>query len=342
MKPIGVGVVIVLAFLILLSLAVVSLSAGSTWIAPNRWLTDICNDNLLSDAERTILWRLRLPRILAACLIGSYLAAGGVAFQGLFRNVLAEPFVIGASSGAALGVTLAIIFGMQATILGLGSTTVMALLGALAVVAVVLLIGSSLPAPSTVSLLLAGVVISSLCAALVAGLVIINQQKGGVILSWTMGSLADSHPAGLVAAVCVGMPGLFLLVFLCRALDAYSLGDITSQSLGLDVTWFRWLLIFAASLCTAAAVSVAGVIGFVGLIAPHLGRQFVGGRHIRVLPISMLLGAALLLAADLVARTVAAPAELPVGIVTAVVGSPAFLWLLLSSSRQGWHGEGNS
>jgi iron complex transport system permease protein len=315
--------------LVVLAVAgLLSLSVGAVAIAPTRWM-GLLWESELSVTERTILWELRLPRILTGGLVGGALACAGIGFQGLFRNSLAEPYVIGASSGAALGVTIVVVLGARAGLLGMGATSVAAMIGSLLIVSLVLLIGSTVPTSSTLTLLLAGVAISSLVNAIVSTLMMLNDQKAVVVLSWLMGSLATSHWGTVMTGTCVGIPGMVGLWFLSRALDAYTLGDVTARSLGLDPRRFRMLLIGSASISTASAVSSAGIVGFVGLISPHIARRIVGGKHAALIPLSACVGGTLMILADGVARTIIAPAELPVGIVTALVGGPFFLWLLL-------------
>ena len=321
-------VIYVLAGLTLLLVAALSLSLGETIVWPSQWLPMLFSDHEPS-SQYTIIRELRLPRVLSACLVGSALACAGAAFQGLFRNVLAEPYVIGASSGAALGVALAIVLGWQASYAGLGATAAMAMIGSLAVVGLVLAIGSAMKTSSTVTLLLAGIAISSLVNSMVSALMILNDQRAVAVLSWVMGSLAGTHWGSLAIAAAVGLPSILVICFLARALDAFSLGDATAQSLGLNVSLFRVVLVIAASLATASAVSIAGIIGFVGLVAPHIARQIVGTRHVAMIPLSIVVGAIMMMLADSLSRTIIAPAELPVGIITAIIGSPFFLWLLL-------------
>ncbi|WP_162006758.1 FecCD family ABC transporter permease [Roseimaritima sediminicola] len=318
---------------LLIVVAAASSLCGATAISPHTAIAALFDPSAADSTERVILLQLRLPRILAGALVGGCLAAAGVGFQGLFRNPLAEPFVIGASSGAALGVAVVIVAGWQATLWSLGATTLMAMLGSVAVVMTVLVIGALARTTSTISLLLAGVVISCMVNAVVSALMFLFDQKAVVILSWLMGSLASTHwPAALMVGVIGGL-GILGIAALARPLDAFTLGDTASQSLGLDLRRFRSLVIAAASMATAAAVAASGVIGFVGLISPHIARALVGPRHAVLIPMSVLVGAGLLVLADVVARTIIAPAELPVGIVTAILGCPFFLFLLLTDRR---------
>ncbi len=319
----------------LLALASVSMMIGPASLSLSD-LGDSLSGQLTSEHPSSIIfWQLRLPRIITACLVGSSLAIAGVAFQSLFRNPLAEPYVIGASSGAALGVALVAVSGWQVGMLGMGASAVAAMVGAIAVVLFVLALGSTGQFTSTVSMLLAGVVISSLVGSAVSLLMFWNDDKAMVILSWLMGSMASSQWNMLLSAGSLAFFGIVMIWMMSRSLDAYSLGDVTAHSLGLHLPRFRLCLIVAASLATAAAVASAGVVGFVGLIAPHISRRLVGNSHAVLIPISGLLGACLMLVADAIARVIVAPAELPVGIITSILGCPFFLTLLVVRSRQG-------
>lgn len=327
---------LLLASLLLLGLlSVVSLGIGPVTISFETiwdWLTQRSSDG--QQTEFTILTSLRLPRVLAALWIGAALAIAGVGFQCLFRNPLADPYVIGASSGAALGVAIAVIVGWRWSLLGVGPTSMFSMLGSIFTVGLVFVIGSANRGASSLTLLLAGVAISSLANALVSLLMFVHDgQKTMVILNWLLGSLAGSNWQSLPTLVVLSTFGMVWLWMMARQMDAYSLGDIASQSLGLDLSRLRLSVVFAASIATAAAVSTAGVIGFVGLIAPQIARLLIGTRHKLLIPMSGLLGATITLIADAIARTVVAPAELPVGILTAMLGGPFFLGLLLRRGR---------
>jgi iron complex transport system permease protein len=327
------GFRIAVAVGVMLGIAILSSLIGATSISPSALFSTALGQSTLDETDRTILLQLRFPRLVVAGLVGGSLAAAGVGFQGLFRNPLAEPYVIGASSGASLGVAIVVVSGLRASVFSIGATTLLAMIGAIAVVMLVLAIGALARSPSTMSLLLAGVVISSMVNAIVSALMFLYDQKAVVILSWVMGSLANSHWGTAMVAGAVGGTGMVLIGLLARPLDAFMLGDTASQSLGLDLRRFRRLIIGAASVATAGAVAASGVIGFVGLISPHIARVFVGPRHGVLIPMSICVGASLMLIADAIARTIIAPAELPVGIITAILGCPFFLWLLLRDRR---------
>ena len=328
-------VTFVTAFVLLLALAIVSLISGAVSISVYgvlQWIVGL-EAASLTETERTILTQLRLPRVVTACLVGGSLGIAGVGFQGLFRNPLADPYVIGASSGAGLGVTLAVVFGFQVSVMGLSGIAVSAVVGSLLAVAVVFGIGSVGRGSSVLTLLLAGVAVSSMINALASLLMYMNDDSVVVILAWLMGSLAGNDWSVVLATAVSSLVGFSILWSMSRPMDVFLLGDVTSQSLGLDLFRFRLLLVAGSSIATAAAVASAGIIGFVGLIAPHIARRVVGPRHLQLLPMSACVGAAIMLVADVVARTVVAPAELPVGILTALLGCPFFLFLLKSRSE---------
>ena len=319
-------------FALLLILAVISLVSGAVSISSVgvlQWLVGL-ETPLLSETERTILLQLRLPRVLTACLVGGSLGIAGVGFQGLFRNPLADPYVIGASSGAGLGVTLAVVLGFQASMMGLSGIAVAAVAGSLLAVACVFAIGSIGRGSSVLTLLLAGVAVSSMINAIASLLMYMNDDSVVVILAWLMGSLAGNDWNVVRATAVASFVGFGILWSMSRPMDVFLLGDVTSQSLGLNLFQFRILLVVGSSIATAAAVASAGVIGFVGLIAPHIARRLVGPRHLWLLPMSACVGASIMMVADVVARTLVAPAELPVGILTALLGCPFFLFLLKS------------
>lgn len=326
--------------ILLAAAAVVSLAIGAVPISAIgvfEWMLEWVaggDPASLSETERVIVAEMRLPRILTACLVGGGLGAAGVGFQGLFRNPLADPYVIGASSGAALGVTLTIVFGIHFSLLGLGAISLAALAGALAAVTIVYGIGSAGRGASTLSLLLAGVALSSMINAVVSLLMFLNDQQIVVIFGWLMGSLAGNSWAVVLATAVSTLFGGSMLWILSRPLDAMSLGEEAAASLGLRLLRLRLLVVTAASLATAAAVAAAGIIGFVGLIAPHIARPLVGARHVQLVPASALIGALILVLADDLSRWVVAPSELPVGIVTSLLGCPFFLFLLKSRRRQ--------
>ncbi len=316
---------------------VLSLGLGAVPMAPGRVLAALAIHTpwvgQVDAAEVTIIWDLRLARALLAALIGAGLAAAGAAFQGLFRNPLADPFVVGASGGAALGATLAITSGVRLAGAGFGPAPLAAFVGALLAVAVVYAVAEAGGQAPAVALLLAGAALSTILSAAVSLLMLLNDRALHEVFAWLMGGLSGRSWPHLWASGPYLLAGLGALWLLSRPLDALACGEETAQSLGLPLTRARGAVVAAASLTTAAAVAAGGIIGFVGLIAPHAARLLFGADHRRLIPASALLGALLLLLADDLARTVLAPVELPVGIITALLGGPFFLYLLKTRQR---------
>lgn len=284
-----------------------------------------------SAAQSIIVWDIRLPEVITALLVGCALALSGTIFQAVMRNPLADPFVIGTSSGAAFAVALAEGLGLSVTWLGFGMPQIFAFLGALVSVALVFLLGWTGSRSGSLTLLLAGFAISSL---MIAGMWLVAYESGreNALLGWMMGSLSASGWSQLtiVAPLVLGLGGLTL--FFVRDLNALLLGEEQAGYLGLEARRSRLLLIGLATIMTALAVSLAGIVGFVGLVVPHIGRLLYGPSHQRLLISGAFLGGAFLIFSDVIART-AEPSggELPLGIVTAFIGAPLFLYLLLRS-----------
>jgi iron complex transport system permease protein len=282
-----------------------------------------------------IVWQVRLPRVLLAGLTGAALSLAGVAYQAVFRNPLADPYLLGAASGAGFGATLALVYGASVPALAALGVGPAAFLAAAATVAGVLLLarrGGRLP---IVSLILAGVVLGSSLSAATSFVMLADRERTAGVLSWLLGSFAFAGWGDVARLAAVLAPLVPAALAARRAFDLMQLGEASARQLGLPVERFKWLVVTGATLATAAAVAVAGVIGFVGLVVPHAVRLAIGPRHRDLVPLSLAWGAAFLVAADLVARTVIAPAELPVGIVTALVGGPFFL-ALLRRGRGAW------
>jgi iron complex transport system permease protein len=285
--------------------------------------------------QSRILLDLRLPRILLGCLVGAGLAVAGTTFQGLLRNPLADPYLLGVSGGAALGAVFILTTGAAAGVPLIVPAA--ACIGALAAVAAVWRLASGAGALPPTALILSGVVVSAFCSALVMFLTAIapaGRVQGA--LFWMMGSLA-SPPPGILPAVAGAVAlGVGLAVISGPQLNALSLGEETAAHLGVNARRVRLRLFFAASVATGAAVASAGLVGFVGLVVPHALRALVGADHRLLLPASALAGAVTLVLADTAARSVLPPAEIPVGVVTALLGAPFFLVLL--RRRRGWMG----
>ncbi len=280
-----------------------------------------------------IIWQLRFPRIVLAALVGAALAISGVTYQGLFRNPLAEPYLLGTAAGAGLGATVVLTSQLPVYVHGLSLLPLAAFAGALVAVTVVYTVSKQSDGLSTTTLILAGVAISSLAGALASLLMIRASPDVRPLLAWLLGGFGGAHWQQAWSVLPYLVPGALVMMAHGRILNLLQLDEHEAKQLGVNVERTKGLLIAAASLATAASVSVSGLIGFVGLIAPHTVRLVWGPDHRFLLPMSMIVGAGFLILADLVARTVANPSELPVGVVTAFCGAPFFLYLLRKGRR---------
>ncbi len=327
--PLGRGLpVVVLGFATMVLAVVAAPFIGST---PIRFAEVFASTTPFADnVAAQIFFLARLPRALAAALVGGTLAAAGVVFQGLLRNPLATPYTLGVSAGASLGAMLAITLGASLPVLGVAGAS---LAGAFAAVIVVYALASARHRGlSTTVLLLAGVTLNSFFSALILFVQYMSDfAETYRALRWLMGDLDVAGYAPLLTALPLILLALLAFAWLARPLNLLSLGADAAGARGLNVTQAQRLAFFSGSLATGAAGSVGGPIGFVGIIVPHFIRLLVGADHRLVLPASVFIGAAFLVACDALARTVVAPLELPVGIITALIGGPFFLWLLMRS-----------
>ncbi len=287
----------------------------------------------LPQSWKVIIWQLRFPRIVLAALVGAALAISGVTYQGLFRNPLAEPYLLGTAAGAGLGATVVLTSQLPVYVHGLSLLLLAAFAGALLAVTVVYTVAKQSDGLSTTTLILAGVAISSLAGALASLLMIRASPDVRPLLAWLLGGFGSAHWQQTWIVLPYLVPGALVMMAHGRILNLLQLDEHEATQLGVNVERSKGLLIAAASLATAASVSVSGLIGFVGLIAPHTVRLVWGPDHRFLLPMSMVVGAGFLILADLVARTVANPSELPVGVVTAFCGAPFFLYLLRKGRR---------
>jgi iron complex transport system permease protein len=284
----------------------------------------------------TILLTLRLPRTALVLLTGAALGTSGAAYQGLFRNPLADPYLIGVASGAGLGAVLAMSVQWPYTTAGLLAVPAAAFVGALLTVFLVYFlarVGKTLP---TTNLILAGVAFSFFASALTSYLMLRSTGELRRAIAWLLGGSAQVGWGPVLSILPFLLPGLAGLLLSGHALNLLQFGDDQAAQMGLPVSRARSLILAAASLATASAVAFSGIIGFIGLIVPHLMRMAFGADYRRLLPLSLIGGAAALLLADVLARVVMAPQELPVGIVTALAGAPFFLWVLRRARNQGY------
>lgn len=332
-RPIRIGLWVGLGMLLTSSLAL-GVALGPVPIPPSE-LGRILLGEVRDPTLTTIVWEVRLPRVLLLALTGAALAGAGAAYQGLFRNPLADPYLIGVAAGANLGALIAVALNLSASAFGLLSLPLTAFLGGLLTVGLVIRlarVGGMVP---LTALLLAGVAVGAILNALSLGLLMamVGRVAPHRAWIWMLGGYALGGWPALRGAFPYVAAGLGVLLLLGRPLDVLQFGEEQARQLGLPVERVKRLTIGAATLATAGAVAFTGIIGFVGLIAPHLARLIVGPRYPRVLPASILLGASLLALSDLLSRILLPPQEIPLTILTAFLGGPFFLYLLHHTRR---------
>jgi len=323
--------VVVVAALAGIALGPVGLPPQSVAVELLNLLPGVHLNSGLNEREIAIITQLRLPRVALGLLVGAMLALAGGCYQGVFRNPLADPYLLGVAAGAGLGATVAIALRGQP---GVGpAVPLYAFVGALGAVALTYLLGAAGGRDrSTSTLILAGIAISSFLAAVQTYLLQRYSDTIREVYSWLLGQLATDGWSDVRMILPYAVITAIVVLALRRELDVLSVGDAEAGSLGLHPARSRLILVIAASLATAAAVAVSGLIGFVGIIVPHVVRLLTGSSYRAILPLSMLYGGAFLVLADLVARTVSAPVELPIGVVTAFLGAPFFV-LVLRTTR---------
>ena len=324
----------VLALLALAMAVLLSLAVGSVFISPGG-LWEVLRGTG-AETFRFIVWQIRLPRTVLIALTGAALGGSGAAYQGLFRNPLADPFLIGVASGAGLGAVIAMSIKWPYTFWGLMAVPMAAFAAALLTVLIVYSLARLGRTVPTTNLILAGVAFSSFATSLTSFLMLRSTSEVRRALGWLLGGASQAGWTAILAILPYLLIGLGILVVSGHALNLLQFGDDQAQQMGLNVTRAKTVMLVAASLATAAAVAFSGIIGFIGLIVPHVVRLWYGGDYRRLLPLSIIGGAAALLAADVIARVVLAPQEIPVGIVTALAGAPFFLWVLRRSKGQGY------
>ena len=335
--------------LLLLAVIVLGVSFGATSIPLGTILRILLNGTRLfhfapqwDSSTEIIIWQLRIPLVIGTVLVGAALAVAGTLFQAILRNPLADPFLIGTSSGAALGATIAFILPI-AVASAYGTffplTSLLAFMGAIVTIFIVYLLARTGGETPVVTLILAGVVLNAVLVAAQTVLLTLappGSQLSGIVAvyNWLTGGVAVVSWSPVLIVGLIVIPGIVLALFLANVLDAFGLGEENAAYLGLHVERYKLLIIALASLITAAAVSISGLIGFVGLVTPHVLRLLLGPRHRLLLPAAAIGGAIFLVLADLLARTVLAPDILPDGVFTALVGAPFFLFLLKRSKRE--------
>ena len=284
----------------------------------------------VEDVTKTILLQVRLPRVLLGFLVGASLAAVGVALQALLRNPLADPYVLGVSSGAALGAAVGVLGGLGTTFLAETALPLCGFAGGLVALLVVYRMAVSYERLPVHSLLLAGVILNAIFSALIMFITsILEPNRSYGMMAWLMGTLTAPTYGGLIAVTIYLLVGVGLLVSQTQTLNLLALGEAAARSLGVDTERAKREIFLLSALITGAVVSMSGMIGFIGMVVPHAVRLLLGADHRLLLPASALMGGAFLMGADTLARTLLAPAEIPVGIVTALAGGPFFVYLLL-------------
>ena len=325
--------------LLLLTLALLfSVAVGAVFIPPGTvarmlatTLPGLSGSRDWPETFNTIVFQLRLPHTVLIALTGAALAGSGAAYQGLFRNPLADPYLIGVASGAGLGAVLAMSANWPNNLLGYFTIPVTAFLGAILTVAIVYALARSGSALPTTTLILAGVAVGSFASALTSFFMLRSEGEVRRALAWLLGGSTMTGWDPVYAALPYLMLGIGVLLTSGHSLNVLQFGDEQALQLGLPVERIKTIVVLAASLTTATAVAFSGVIGFIGLIVPHLVRLLWGPDYRHLIPLSILGGATALLIADLLARIILAPQELPVGVITALAGAPFFLWVLRRS-----------
>jgi len=288
-------------------------------------------DSGLTERSAAIVWELRVPRVILAGMVGGLLAVAGGAYQGVFRNPLADPFLLGVASGAGLGATVAIVFGGAA---GPGVIAPVAFLGGVTAVALAWGFSRTVGGRSGLTLILTGIAVAAFFTAVQTFIQQRSGEQAREVYSWILGSLSTSSWTDVAVLSPYLVVTAAILLAVRRPLDVMAVGDEEAASLGVRPDRIRTLVVIAATLGTAAAVSVSGLIGFVGIVVPHVVRLLTGATYRAILPLALLGGAAFLIVADLIARVALSPGELPIGVVTAFVGAPFFAVVLRSSGRR--------
>ena len=325
------------SLILLAALIVVSISA--VWLVPEPipfgvvvksiW-SHLTGHSTSTAIQDTIVWQIRLPRVLLAIIVGMLLSTAGAALQGLLHNPLADPYIVGVSSGAALGASVAIVFGLSGILYSFGIPLV-AFVFAMAAMLVVYSLARYSGRVSIQSFLLAGVVVGSFLWALLTFVLTLAGRDVATIIRWLLGSLDSPNPwAYVVMTLPFALIGIVVLLAMARDLNIFSLGEETARHMGIETENLKLIIILTTSFITAAAVSASGIIGFVGLMMPHVSRRVFGSDHRVLIPTAALLGAILLVLADAAARALG---EMPIGVITAILGAPFFLYLLRKQPR---------
>jgi iron complex transport system permease protein len=325
---------ILLSLCVLAGLSLLSMGVGRYPVSPSALLAWVTTGSGVDDNVPLVLLNIRLPRLVAAIAAGGGLALSGAAYQGLFRNPMVSPDILGVSSGSGFGAALGILLSLP-----IAAVQLMSFTGGITAVFVAVAVSRSIgrSRDSVLVLVLSGIVVSSLFGALLSMLKYVADplDKLPAITFWLMGSLADIRTGDLERVLPMVVAGTVPLMLVSWRLNVLSFGEEDARSLGLDTGTMRMVVVVCATMVTASVISVCGIIGWIGLVVPHISRFVAGPNHRMLLPVSFLFGAAFLLAVDTLARS-AAPVEIPIGIVTSVVGAPFFIWIMKKSSVRSW------
>lgn len=294
---------------------------------------NVVDISYLGKSQQSIIWNIRLPRVLLGVLVGASLSLTGASFQGMFKNPMADPYIIGISSGAALGATIAIILKLEFTIFKFSSISIFAFMGGLLAVMLVYNIARVKNQVPVVTLLLSGVAIGQFFTAIMSFLMVIFSKDMSKIVFWTLGSLAGKGWNPIITLALPVIASMGLINVFARDLNIMLTGDESAESLGIDVERTKIYILLLGTFMTSIVVSVSGIIGFVGLIIPHIVRLLIGPDHRILLPASALMGGIFMIFADTLARMIISPVEIPVGIITALFGGPFFIYLLRKKKR---------
>ncbi|TYS42936.1 FecCD family ABC transporter permease [Bacillus infantis] len=321
---------LVLCMLVGISIGTVSVPIPSIINIVGSKLLPIQLDALVDPMHSNIVMNIRLPRVILAGLVGASLAIAGAAFQGLLRNPLADPYTLGVSSGASVGAVLVLFFQISIPFAGLFTLPILSMVFSFLTIFAVLFFARRIDRAMKVeTIILTGIIVSSFLGALISLMIALTGEELRQIIGWIMGSVSMRGWAYIRIILPFFIIGSLLLMMNAKELNAMSFGEERAQHLGVNVQRRKMMVLVAGSILTGAAVAVSGTIGFVGLVIPHLTRRLWGPDHIHLLPLSMLTGAGFLILADLVARTVISPTELPIGVITSIIGAPVFALILL-------------
>jgi iron complex transport system permease protein len=315
----------------------ISCIVGSGSISVSDSIKVLLSPFFTTDAEqinqgvRYIIFNIRIPRTLFATLAGAGLSVCGLAFQSIFRNPLSDPYILGVSSGASLGATLAIVLGLENIFLGISG---MSFIFAFLSIFIIIKIASYGNRIHTTTLLLAGISINFLASAFISLLMTLNQEQIEKIVFWTMGSLSNISYHSLIGVSIAVVIGILCITYNARALNALLIDTQTAKSLGVNVERTKRIILLICTLMVALIVSESGVIGFIGLVVPHIVRLIIGSDNRRMIPFSILGGIIFMLSSDIISRTLIPPAEIPVGSITALIGSPFFIYLLFNAKKR--------